>query len=323
MDKEIYKESPDQPDTAATWNNLGNAWNNLGNMEEAVRCLECALAMYQRFHKSSDHLDIAKTLRNLGNVYSHLGEVNKAVTYLKRALEMYQRCDHQPSVRSDIARTLKDLGNACRDLKDAHQAIDYYERAVQILTKLYAANHPYVVGTLHNLGCMYHVKALVDRQKGDESLAKGYLEKATTSFKQAIDAISVVEGGLYTEYSNFLLNTGKAPLVDNYLHQAYDHLSKVIENGNNAEGLNYSLLEKETVPSSLQTYISQQTKVSLRAIDYAYYLMIHHYEDFQQAGITMTQSKEDYLAAYQASIDQRSGQPKPMQKTRPRPPTTC
>ena len=37
--------------------------------------------------------------------------------------------------------------------------------------------------------------------------------------------------------------------------------------------------------------------------------MIHHYEDFQKAGIAMDQTRDAYLAAYKASIDQRSGRP--------------
>ena len=71
----------------------------------------------------------------------------------------------------------------------------------------------------------------------------------------------------------------------------------------------YGLLEQPTATPVLQAYISQHQKVSLRGIDYAYYLMIHHYEDFQKAGITMAQTRDAYLAAYKESLDQRKGQP--------------
>ena len=36
--------------------------------------------------------------------------------------------------------------------------------------------------------------------------------------------------------------------------------------------------------------------------------MIHHYENFQGVGIAMAQTREAYLAAYQAFLDQRSSQ---------------
>ena len=42
--------------------------------------------------------------------------------------------------------------------------------------------------------------------------------------------------------------------------------------------------------------------------------MIHHYEDFQEAGIQMAQTREAYLKDYQASLDQCSGQPGQEQK---------
>ena len=159
----------------------------------------------------------------------------------------------------------------------------------------------------HNLGCMYHVTALAARQAGDEQRAQAYLQKATTSFEQAVQASDAVKAGLYTAYGNSLLATGKTT-------QAYDYLHQAIASGDDASELGYGLLEQQTVTPVLQTYLSQQQEVSLRGIDYAYYLMIHHYEEFQEAGIQMAQTREDYLAAYQASLDQRSSQAEQEQK---------
>ena len=150
---------------------------------------------------------------------------------------------------------------------------------------------------------MCHAKALAVRQEGDEQQAEAYLEKATTSFEQAVEASDGVEAGLYTEYGNFLLAIGKPSQAHNYLHQA-------IKSGDDKVGLQYGLLEQPTATPVLQAYISQQQRVSLRGIDYAYYLMIHHYEDFQKAGIAMAQTRDTYLAAYQVSIDQRKDQPR-------------
>ena len=67
--------------------------------------------------------------------------------------------------------------------------------------------------------------------------------------------------------------------------QAYDYLHQAIASGDDEDELSYSLLEQQTVTPIPQKCISQQQEVALRGIDYAYYLMIHHYEDFQEAGI--------------------------------------
>ena len=42
--------------------------------------------------------------------------------------------------------------------------------------------------------------------------------------------------------------------------------------------------------------------------------MIHHYEDFQQAGVQMSQPREKYLKDYQKSLDYRSGRTRQAQK---------
>ena len=49
-------------------------------------------------------------------------------------------------------------------------------------------------------------------------------------------------------------------------------------------------------------------EISLRGIDYTYYLFIHHYETFRKASIVPEQSQEAYLEAYQKAIDSRTGQ---------------
>lgn len=55
--------------------------------------------------------------------------------------------------------------------------------------------------------------------------------------------------------------------------------------------------------------IHQDKAVVVRAIDYAFYLLLHHYEVFQQAGITPTKTQEAHLAAYAQGIKARAGQP--------------
>ena len=207
---------------------------------------------------------------------------------------MYQAL-HEGGNHADVAEAFLAVGFANYYLGRLEEVIQNWEQALAVP----AVSQATKASTGHNLGLMYHVAA---RKAGDEQQAQAYLEKATVSFEQAVQASDWVEAGLYTEYGNFLLDTRKAA-------QAYDYLHQVIESGDDEVGLQYGLLEQPTVTPVLQAYISQQQKVQLRGIDYAYYLMIHHYEDFQKAGIAMAQTSEAYLAAYKASIDQCSGRP--------------
>ena len=149
---------------------------------------------------------------------------------------------------------------------------------------------------------MHHVAALAAEQAGDKHDAQAYLDKASASFEQAVQASSAVKAGLYTEYGNFLLATGQPT-------QAYPYLTTAIASNDRGNELYYDVLAQATVAPILQEKIAQDKEIQFRGIDNACYLMIHHYEDFRQAGIQMAQTREAYLAAYQASLDQRKGQP--------------
>ena len=146
------------------------------------------------------------------------------------------------------------MGWAYGCLGRLEEAIQNYEQAlaVPIVPQAMQASID------HNLGCMYHVAALAARQVGDEQQERAYLEKANTTLGKALKASDAVKAGLYTQYGNFLLATGK--IAHNYLHQA-------IASGDNVSEICYGLLEQETVTPALQAYISQQQEVTLRGID--------------------------------------------------------
>ena len=294
----VYQATPNHLDITGTLNNLGNAWWALGDGRQAVSFCQRSLAMKEQVYQGTpNHPDIASTLNNLGLAYQNLGKYTESLEYHQQALKIQQAL-HEGENHADAAQAFLAVGNAYGSLGRLEESIQSYEQALAVPTVSQALK----ASLGHNLGCRYHGASLAARQAGDEPRAQTYLEKATTSFEQAIQARDTVKAGLWTEYGNFLLAIGKTV-------QAYDYLHQAIESGDDASGLGYDLTAQPTVTPVLEAYISQQQEILLRGIDYAYYLMIHHYEDFQKAGIAMTQTRDAYLAAYQASLDQRSGQP--------------
>ena len=303
MYRALYK-GKNYDDVAKALTDMGIVCERLDNYKEALKYYQQALQTYIALHKGKKHDDVAAALRTVGVAYEGLGQHEQSLDYYQKALAM-QRILHEGQNDAQIAQLLKNIGDAYVSLNHLKAAIQNYEQvlAVPVVSKAIKAS------TGHNLGCMYHVKALAFRKAGDEPQAQAYLEKANTSFEQSIQALEKVNAGVYTEYGNFLLATQK-------FSQAYDYLHKVIANGDKNNGLSYGLLKQTIVTPVLQAYISQQHKASLRGIDYAYYLMILHYDDFQKAGITMDKTKEEYLAAYQASLDQHKGHPEQAQADR-------
>ena len=247
-------EGENHTDIAAALRSVGLAYYYLDNDAQALEYFQQALTMQQALHKGENHDDVAQVLKNVGDAYHYLGNYPEALEYYQQALEM-QKALHEGD-HADVAQVLKDVGDAHYSLGHLEEAIQNYEQALAVPAMSQATKAS--IG--HNLGCMYHVKALTVRQEGDEQQAQAYLEKATASFEQAIQARDTVKAGLWTEYGNFLLATGKTAQAHDYLHQA-------IVSGDNASGLGYGLLEQPTATPVLQAYISQQQKVSLRGID--------------------------------------------------------
>ena len=184
-----------------------------------------------------------------------------------------QQALHEGENHPDVAEALRTVAIAYKNLGRLEEAIHNYEQALAVP----AVSQAMKASIGHNLGCRYHEASLAARQAGDEHDAQAYLKKANASFEQAVQARDIVKAGSWAEYGNFLLATGKTSQAHDYLHQA-------ITSGDGASWIVFGLIKQQIVTPSLQAYLSRQQEVKLRGIDYAYYLMIHHYEDFQEAG---------------------------------------
>ena len=73
---DIAKNSPSEPDSALSWNNLGSLYAQKKQWEKAVSCYQEALQL---------DADFAKSYRNLARVYNHKGEQLKAALYWHEA----------------------------------------------------------------------------------------------------------------------------------------------------------------------------------------------------------------------------------------------
>ena len=294
MCKVLHGEN-EHPDKAAALSAIGLCCENLGKYESALYYCEAALQM-ERVLRS--HVRIAAALFDVGFVYARLGDTNpdyyrQSLKHYQQALKMYQE---GPEVDS---RKIAQIDDAIKTVHIQHM-VNKFERALAAADLDNIQIRAMSIHTMH----VYLLAWLVVANRAIESPMKEQLsQKATDVFEQATkQANDGVKADLYTTYGNFLLTTGKTDKAYDYLHQA-------IESGDDASELNYGLQERLTVTPVLQEYISQQKQVLLRGIDHAYYLLIHHYEDFQKAGIAMSQTRGNYLKAYRRALDQRRGQP--------------
>ena len=307
--KQYYGEY--HPNVAKTLMHLGKAYQGLGQYVEAQKCLEKALKIQER----QDHPDVDRILVSLSHVYADLGKYYAGLGKYLEAQEHYEKAlsiqkqyygaEHPVVVKilsamlklcfSAFAKAYKEnnVKEAIRNLEGALKTIEKAEESKDNRYK--NAKRP----ICHNLACMYHVASL---SCSEEAYKQAYIDKAKNTFKEAVSLSDSVEANLSTTYGDFLLATGDT-------ERGYDYLVKAITSGDAESELEYSLIERPTASPILQERVDQDKEVKLRGIDYAYYLIIHHYEDFQEAGIAMGQTRDAYLAAYQVSIDQCSGRP--------------
>ena len=302
MYEQVYNKDPNHPEAAKILRDLGFVCDNLGRYTQALEYLEKSLKIVQKRHKGKDHDEVVESLRAVGAAHENLGNYDQAIEHYQQIIQLRQKC-HKEQDQNDLAEALESVGNVHYQLGRLEEAIQNYEQALAVPAASPAAK----ANIGRKLGCMYHVASLKARQAGDEPRAQVYLEKASAAFKEAYKANIEVDVELEAGYGNFLLATGQVA-------QAYNHLRQAIESQNIEPGLIYSLQEQQTVTPALQAYLSQQQEISLRGTDYAYYLVIHHYEGFQQAGVPMSQTREEYLKDYQTSLDHRSGRPRQSQE---------
>ena len=289
------------PDIANSLNNVGMSYNTLGDAQKGLKYFEKALTMRQALCPGENHHDIAMFLNNIGSTYKTLGHVKKGLEYQEKALAMREALDLEQN-RPDrnhphAASSLYSIGTGYWELGEMDKAITYCERATKVASE---EQGDLKRDIYHSLGCMYHSEAYRTDQKHKR---QRYLEKAAEGFEVSIATCDEPHADILTEYANFLISAGELP-------KAYDYLNRTIASGDDEDELGYGLIEKFTIAPLLQERITQEQseEIEVRALDYAYYLLIHHYEDFVKAGVTLEKTRKEYLDVYAEGVEQRNGQ---------------
>ncbi|MEL6152742.1 MAG: tetratricopeptide repeat protein, partial [Bacteroidota bacterium] len=246
-----------------------------------------------------EYPDVAGSYCNLGFLYRNQGNYTQALAYIEKGLKIFESTlGNKHPYTKRAAGSLRQLQGSAAQQGGYARAIAHYEKALKELPEEAKDTRRSIY---RNMGCMYHVSALTARAQGETTRSQEHLQKAKLAFEQGIKALPAVKAGLWTAYSNFLLSTDQ-------LKEAYSYLLKAIKSEDASSGLGYSTLEQATVSPVLQKLVDQKKEISLRSIDYAYYLLIHHYEAFKKLGIELEQPEAAYLEAYQKAIAARAGQ---------------
>jgi tetratricopeptide (TPR) repeat protein len=286
---------------AKVLNNLGNVYKNQFEFNLAFNSFIEAIRIKKNIY-GNQHISVADTLNNLGLV---LIEMNKYESARKCFNESYSihKLPNDLTELNLIEKYIKlsyiregnffMLNNNIEKAEYCYRIVKYFldPKTTAIHYLLSYSNHHYTNSlpsaiehyqllikqapqdyvVYHNLACLTHIKALIEKDKGKEENYIVYLREADCYFQKALELN--YNAAIYAEYANFMLR--------NYQHfkhnKIIDYLLKATQSDRKGNNLTYGIAERASVDSELQCLIDQHKEISFRPYLFAHYLLIQVY----------------------------------------------
>jgi serine/threonine protein kinase len=143
---------PDNPDTLASMNRLGDAYIRDGQGGKAAPLLEQTVER-QAARLGPEHAATLASMDNLARAYQRLGRLDKAVPLYEQVLEKRQAVlgpDHLDTISS-----MNNLGQAYQPAGKLDKALPLLKQALAKLKEKRGPNHPATLISLNNLGVLY------------------------------------------------------------------------------------------------------------------------------------------------------------------------
>ena len=179
----------DHPDTASSYNYIGNVYMNKGDHDHALEYYMKALEIREKT-LGSDHPYIAQSYNNIGNVYSDIGDYNHALDYCMKAFEIMKKI--LGTNHPNTASSYNNIGIVYSRKGDYDFALKNFIKALEIKEKNLGTYHRATVSSYNNIAWTYHLLG-----KYEEALP--WVEKAISTFpmdSNFIDTLAMVYQGL-------------------------------------------------------------------------------------------------------------------------------
>jgi tetratricopeptide (TPR) repeat protein/CHAT domain-containing protein len=164
------------PDTAESYNNLGELYRVIGDYGKAEPLYQTALEISKEV-LGEKHADTATNYSNLGSLYQDMGDYGKAEPLYEKALAI--RKEVLGEKHPDTARSFNNLGNLYQDMGDYGKAEPLLEKALAIHKEVFGEKHPNTATSYNNLGELY-------RAMGDYGKAEPLYQKALAIRKEVL-----------------------------------------------------------------------------------------------------------------------------------------
>ncbi|MDF3047572.1 MAG: hypothetical protein K0R73_690 [Candidatus Midichloriaceae bacterium] len=288
MRKRIY--IGDHADIATSLSNIGDAYARLGQYSQALQYHQESLEMRRRIYKG-DHVDIAISLYNLAFLNYTRKMYQEVLPHAKEAAEMFQK--FLPSNHQYVIKSHALLKACCQIITQVAMILFISGEITQAIEhQQILAHNSKTFSNLHNLACMYHVKALVGENEGAKEDSIQYLNKAKTTFEEGI-TLPDTSAEVHVEYAMFLLKHHDCQNQEEY--QKVVELLEHSANKKNDSGLGYGQLEKVTTVWALREFLDSNEEVRIKPSVLASYLLCKVHQMHGELG-----KAQESLAALEA-----------------------
>jgi CHAT domain-containing protein/Tfp pilus assembly protein PilF len=243
------QEAKDKSGTASSLGNIGLVYMAIGNAERALEYFQKSLAL----HLETGNARLTTAYSNIGRAYNELGNIPTALEYFQKALKNAETIGE----KKNIAIAHYHIGNILKNSGRYDQAIQHFRDASNITEEL--GDRKWMANSLHGLALIYsqqnnpsqafenNEKAIqIAREIGFmDTLSsalylqaqlkrkQGEMEEAIRAMKESINLIEDVRVNLQLEEEKAVFFGEKQDLY-------VDLIQMLLENGNNAEALEYA-----------------------------------------------------------------------------------
>ena len=181
----------DHPETAASYNNIGNVYWIQSDYEKAVEYYMKALDIFKKI-LGENHPYTATSYNSIAGVYWKQSDYKKALGYQKKALDIQKKVlgENHP----DTAGSYNNIAGVYYSKGDYEKALEYYMKAIDIREKVLGNNHPDFAMSYSNIGVLYY--------------SKGDYENALEYYKKALDIYVKVLGENHPDTAMSYSNIG-------------------------------------------------------------------------------------------------------------------
>ncbi len=166
---------PDDPEVAASLNNLAGIYSAQGQYAQAAPLYTRALAIWEKA-AGQDNPDYARCMNNLASIYSNQGQYAQAEPLFLRSLAYLERTrgpDH-----AEVAASLNNLAALYHKQGQYSQAEPLYKRALTIWESALGPEHPRVGASLNNLASLYNAQGQYPQAEALNKRALAIWQKA-------------------------------------------------------------------------------------------------------------------------------------------------